>query len=429
MGSSAACCIRREEEESSIDRQSSNGLVTGLYLRSESWHSIADPEESWSVCDFDECQSVDSGYFEQAAQPHIAARRSTTRRSIRPLALVPEEARAQESSSSSLRSSDDARYLHLLPVVAEGVRHVWAERLANKACLPEDVLCVLQDGFPELDEWTRPEKVRRILRAIEGDLSTATKMLVKAVEMRVIDRRLYKTLRCEVTSDIRVIGRDTANRPVVYVCCQNQRRPLKESMLQIFLAFEVAVKMAEDDGQILLIADMRGFSPKLNMDPRAINRVTDTLGTVFADRMHSITVVDFSFIAQSVWSFCKPLLLEKTRKKISFVSERKAREELSQKLQPHTFDRIVSAFDINRDKSSTPDDRQKHAVRTSICDVPLGYSGPRLADDVELGPDLVSSPSLEFVRPAGTDHHALEVVSCPRDSLAASRDSSAGQRS
>jgi len=377
MGNVTACCVNREREDDAPFKTPHNEF-SGQFNRSESWHSIVDPEESWSLIEYEDC--VESEGESPCTQPNLLKRKSTVRRkTLKQLLRVPEEmSNSQEPSSPSQLPSPwkevHDKYGHLVPELTAGVRRHWAKRLEKRDSLPEEVLHALdmEEGVPELDEWTSLLTCLRILRAIDGDIKQGTSMLVKAVEVRVRDREFYSSLECEVTSDVRVIGRDVDRRPVVYMCALNQRTGIAESMFQVFLAFEAAVKLAEADGQLWLIADMKGFRAGHFLDSRALMKMADTMGTVFADRIYTITIVDFSFIAQGLWRLGQPLLMEKTKKKIAFVSEREARESLKEKLQPHTFDRLVSAFDINRDKTSTPEDREEHAQKTSICDVPLG---------------------------------------------------------
>lgn len=165
---------------------------------------------------------------------------------------------------------------------------------------------------------------------------------------------------------------DVQQRPVVYISCRSQSAPLGEMLPQLFLAFEAAVRIGHPEGQIVMIADMTGLNVRLNMDRVAIREFSESFGTVFADRLNFVLIVDFSFVAQTLWSLCQPLLSERTRRKIQFVNEGQARSLCRERLAKPTCERVLSAFDINRDTSSRVADREAHAKRTSICDVPLG---------------------------------------------------------
>lgn len=274
-------------------------------------------------------------------------------------------------------TEEEERYMPAVPRLIEIVRRNWKELEDSPKNLDEHVANV-EDGFPELEEWTSTDTCLRFLRAVQGNEAVAAQMLTKAIEVRVKDRELYSTMKCEVTCDIRVIGRDLQRRPVVYMCAGSQKCPLKDMVPQLCLAFEAAVRLSQNQGcgQVIMVADMHNFSPSLNMDLNAFKELGASFGTVFADRFAFILIVDFSFLARGMWSMCKPLLSDRTQQKINFVGLAKAKELVKERFMPPTTARVISAFDINRDRRTTEEDRQAHAHRTSICDVPLGTERP-----------------------------------------------------
>lgn len=377
MGSSqsVACCVRRGREAEVFDQP--------LADRKESWHSIPDAEEHWRVIDEQAGLPGSPKSDELRGEAWIKLRG-------RPLKLVPEEEIADISASpcrvskrgtaeffAKQLTDEERSYLPLVPQVAEAVAAEWNHRREHPEGLCEKVKAGIEEAFPELEEWTADEVCLRFLRAMSGDEKAATQLLVRAIECRVRDREMYTTLHCEVTCDIRVIGRDNDMRPTVYLCLRSQTRPLREMAPQVLLAFEAAVKLShKGQGQIVLIADMHGFTPSLNMDPSGFMDLSGTFGSVFADRFASVMVVDFSIVAQGLWSLLKPLLSEKTQKKINFVSSNKARGLLKERYAEPTFNRIISSFDINRDRHVPDNQLKDHALHTSICDVPLGYVRP-----------------------------------------------------
>lgn len=293
------------------------------------------------------------------------------------------------SASSKLPkgNSDDESILR----VKEAVRDAWGWRLAGGSggCLDAELgggggdldaelKMQLKEGFPEFDEWTQADTVQRMLRAALGDEDMAVAMLVRAIECRVRRRELFQSRRCKVTCDIRVIGRDLDERPVIYLCAKNQRSTLIEALPQIFLAFEVGVELSPpDDGQVVLIVDLHGFMAHLNTDPMALREFASSFGAVYADRLRRVLVVDCLYMAQTFWSVCRPLLPERTRRKVSFVSEREARASCQERLNKATCERVISSFEVNRNARSTPEDREAHARKTTISLTPLGFSSPK----------------------------------------------------
>jgi len=378
MGAANGCCVKRQDEDQPFLTKAS---------RCESWHSIPDAEEQWAF--FEELMS-EKGDNEQAPEAasgsDVSRKRATwyrLRANSRPLALVPEEALADSRAGkppppTTTLNKEDEQYQPMVSDLVRTVQEAWTDKRSMPGALDSDLERLLAEGFPELEEWTTQEVCLRMLRAVQGDQETAASMLIKAIECRVRDRQLYATMVCEVTCDIRVIGRDKCDRPTVYMCARSQKRPLKEMTPQIILAFEAAVKLSQGhgNGQVALIADMHKFSTALNMDPYGLKDLAGSFGTVFADRFNSILIVDFSFLAQSIWSMMKPLISERTSKKINFVAMKEARDICQATFTGPTCERILSAFDINRDRGTTEEEREDHARRTAICDVPLGVVRP-----------------------------------------------------
>ena len=110
--------------------------------------------------------------------------------------------------------------------------------MCQEGDLDETLRSQLQHGFPELEEWTSLSTLRRMLRASQGTLSQAVPMLMKAIECRVRERELFRSMRCQVACDMRIIGRDRENRPVIYMSARSQTEHLRELIPHVFLAFE-----------------------------------------------------------------------------------------------------------------------------------------------------------------------------------------------
>ncbi|CAE7506651.1 SPAC3H8.02 [Symbiodinium pilosum] len=188
-------------------------------------------------------------------------------------------------------------YEDLVPVLKQEVLDQWQKRL-KEGDLDEGLQKQLQAGFPELEEWTSLSTVRRMLRASNGNLAQSTVMLMKAIECRVRERELFQCMRCKVACDIRIIGRDRQNRPTIYISARSQTEPLRTLIPQVFLAFEAATRLAQEDGQAILVADMIQLQSHLNLDLFAFKDLANNFGVVFADRLNCILIVDFSWVAQ-----------------------------------------------------------------------------------------------------------------------------------
>lgn len=232
----------------------------------------------------------------------------------------------------------------------------------------------LAKSKPEL-EWANIFTAQRMLKANTYDHQKAVEMFLHALDMRAKDRELFQTLKCEAQSDMRIIGHDRQERPLVYMCAKSQMKPLKYMRDQFVVTFEAACKMSREegtDGTVMFVVDMHGLQPHLNCDFIAVKDLAEVLGTVFAERIHKIVVVDFSRAAQAAWWALKPLLREATRQKFAFIGVTEAKQLLKADLDDASFQRICATFDINRDPNSTVEEVILHARRTTICDAPLG---------------------------------------------------------
>lgn len=344
--------------------------------RQPSWDSVADPEEyvTWHECAETEEELLLRRLSNSSASgrrtPH-AAEWSTDEKGVRSLTVCPEKPHGT-SPKAALEEHHLSAPSALEQRVAQLTRQEWETR-SKSGSLDEELAEKLKDGFPELEEWTDTDTVRRMLRAMDNDEAEAIQLLVGAIECRVRKRDMLRSMTCEVTCDVRVIGRDIGQRPTLYLCARNQHGTLKDMIPQVFLALEAATQIcALADGQVVFIVDMYGLEMGRNMDLAALKELSRTFGTVFADRMNNILIVDFSFFAQAFWSLVKPFLSERTKSKINFVDEAEARKIAKERLAPPTCTRLFSSFTINRDTSSSKEERSLHAQRTAICDVPLG---------------------------------------------------------
>eukprot|EP00927_Polykrikos_kofoidii_P073728 TRINITY_DN69747_c0_g1_i1.p1 TRINITY_DN69747_c0_g1~~TRINITY_DN69747_c0_g1_i1.p1 ORF type:complete len:382 (-),score=69.12 TRINITY_DN69747_c0_g1_i1:153-1298(-) len=367
MGNSAVtCCASRDFGD---DEQ-----LRDLKART-SWVAVPEADEYLVFFDCEEGGDNEEHHFVLLKEPKTVRPGSFSVPLVKELNVVPEEDLANLPTPPTREKTGDLQELQFdefVPIVTQNVVNTWQMQIKNRELDDELTQQIDKGGFPELIEWTTQKVVRRFLRAMCGDPKEATKKLIQAISCRVRLREMFSTMRCEVVFDVRVIGRDMQGRPTIYLCARNQKRGLSDCIQQLFLAFEAAVRISAPDGQAVLIADMYKANTRLNMDRKALTYLADNFGSVFADRLNSIVIIDFSAVLQVGWGLIKPFLMERTRNKINFCSVKAAKKMLENRFNQPTVERIISSFDINRDKSSTDVDREIHAQRTSICDVPLG---------------------------------------------------------
>merc|ERR1712232_487325 len=155
--------------------------------------------------------------------------------------------------------------------------------------------------------------------------------------------------------------------PVIYMCARSQTTPLRTIMDQIVVTMEAACRLTSDEGTLVFVIDMHGLRSHLNMDFAALKDLADILGTVYAERIFKIIIVDFSSAANAAWWMLKPMLRPATREKFYFVGERKAKELIREMFDTATCQCICTSLDVNRDPNKTAEDRALHARRTNLC--------------------------------------------------------------
>merc|ERR1712137_694290 len=141
---------------------------------------------------------------------------------------------------------------------------------------------------------------------------------------------------------MRVVGPDCEGRPVVYACARNQTHALKSIRDQILVTFEAACKIAEDDGTMILVLDMHGLKASLNMDFSVLKDLGNALGSVYAERLSKIVIIDFSSAVKMLWWLSKPLVSVTSQEKISFWDVQRAKDMFRTDLHTSTYERICS---------------------------------------------------------------------------------------
>eukprot|EP00435_Cladocopium_sp_Y103_P044643 s567_g12.t1 len=208
------------------------------------------------------------------------------------------------------------------------------------ASLDEEVKAM---GLPEM-AWANDDTARRMWAACEGNQRRADKAFLQAMEIRLRDRRLYTTLQFEKRCDMRIIGYDKENRPVLYFCALSQKDWLSSIKDQL-----ESKMMGESAGCLR----------------QTVKDLADSMGCVFAERMARIILVDFSTAAQTIWWMLKPFLSEVTQRKFSFISARKAKDLVLNELEEATAKKVLKSFEVNRSELSDLD-RERHNELTTV---------------------------------------------------------------
>jgi len=324
-------------------------------------------EEEPEACDFFECAETfqELDYLrevEKLDQIRFRARSYSKSSILTTSTTEPEREPSISGRQSSVCSGSSS-----------GLEAVGTKDLAEAMALLEATRQRFQEAYPKEGkdcpemEWANLGTARRMVQACEGDDDRARRSFFQAMELRLRDREVYTTLVHEKHCDLRIIGHDKHHRPVIYFCAHNQRNGIRAIRDQLLAHFEGACRMAEDgDGQINFVVDMYGLRPTLFSDYQAIKDLAQSLGAVFAERIHRIVIVDFSSAAQTIWWMLKPFLSPVTQRKFSFSSFHHALQLCRDELDEETAKRVQASMEVNRDEDASSQSREKHAELTTV---------------------------------------------------------------
>merc|ERR1719291_455799 len=106
------------------------------------------------------------------------------------------------------------------------------------------------------------------------------------------------------------------------------------------------------------IWDLHGMSMRMNLNPAPLGQMLQVAEGYFVERMHRLIIVEMprmaGFLKDAVW----PLVPEKTKEKIKFVTPEEAKEFLRSESPADVSDRIASVMDQNRDRHLTLQERR-----------------------------------------------------------------------
>jgi len=161
----------------------------------------------------------------------------------------------------------------------------------------------------------------RLLHKYRGDVQKSAAMLERALTWRQQHERLLTLREFKEASDLRIIGSDSAGRPILYQCARNQLLPNSQGLDQYVVCMLQAIDaMPAAVSTMTHIWDMHGLRIMLNLNPAAVLALLRVLEAYFAERMHQLLVVDApraaQFLVDAVW----PMVPESTRQKVAFLS-------------------------------------------------------------------------------------------------------------
>lgn len=209
----------------------------------------------------------------------------------------------------------------------------------------------------ELSDWQRrwctEEVVSMFLRGRHGDVAAAAQILAQALLWReqyqdiLTGRRVPKW-----QGDLRILAQGQGGHPLLYLCCRHQTCSfsVSDTLDHVACVLETAVqKMPAGVQQVDAVIDCHGFCLWYNMDPRIVIGIAELLRQPYRDRLRLVMMVDAPLGLQPVWNVIYPLLPAATKKKVRFLSAKKAVDAVEELQGNNSAEILRHVMDVNRD--------------------------------------------------------------------------------
>jgi len=217
---------------------------------------------------------------------------------------------------------------------------------------------------------------RRLLTKYGDDMRKCTEKYKSSLRWRDSRRELIISRRFALGGDIRVIGADLARRPVVYLCMKNQMLPGTQCLDQMLVGMLRAVDNMPTGVQTAThIWDLHGMSMRMNLNPAPLGHMLQVAEGYFVERMHRLIIVEMPRLAGCLKDAVWPLVPEKTKDKIKFMTADEAKQYLRNECSTDVSERIEGVMEQNRDRNLTLQQRMVSWTRVDE----LGNLVPALA--------------------------------------------------
>merc|ERR1712113_496523 len=111
------------------------------------------------------------------------------------------------------------------------------------------------------------------------------------------------------------------------------------------------------------IWDLHGMSMRMNLNPAPLGQMLQVAEGYFVERMHRLIIVEMprmaGFLKDAMW----PLVPEKTKQKIQFMTPMQAKEYLERECSAEVSDRISGVMSQNRDSRLSLQERRATWMR------------------------------------------------------------------
>jgi len=258
----------------------------------------------------------------------------------------------QQASPANVHSEDD-------PGLAETVR--LAEQL-----LPGGVMTPWQRRF------CTARNISRYLAGRNGNPAAAADIFAQALRWRQEYQEVLSGERePKWQTDLRVLARGEAGHPIIYGCfrfnvpaTQSTTQHIIEHMAAVM---EAAANAAKRRGVVGAdtVMDCHGYRVADNLNPAPMLALMRMANQPYRDGLRTAIIVDAPQSFQLLWRAAKPLLSEKTKQKIRFVSRQEAVQLLVTLSGSQAADEVNRVMRLNRD---TPEGCHGCRFPSELCD-------------------------------------------------------------
>jgi len=210
-----------------------------------------------------------------------------------------------------------------------------------------------------MTQWQRsfctPHTVRRYLNGRGGHPAAAAEIFAQALRWREEYREVLSGERePQWQTDLRVLARGETGVPIIYGCFRFNvpatRSTTQHIVEHMAAVMEAAAKAARQRGVTGgdTVMDCYGYRMADNLNPAPMLALMRMANQPYRDGLRMAILVDAPQSFQMLWQAAKPLLSEKTKQKIRFVSREEAFQLLVTLNGPQAAQEVDHVMRLNR---------------------------------------------------------------------------------
>jgi len=206
---------------------------------------------------------------------------------------------------------------------------------------------------------------KRLLRKNDGNAKTSSEKFKQALAWRQAHKEVLTSRKFALGGDERLIGSDLQRRPVIYMCMKNQILPDAQcSDHKVVTMLQAIDSMPAGVEKTVHIWDLHGQQFRLSdLNPAPLVRMIQSQEAYFAARLHETIIIGMPLVAKALKEAVWPLVPEKTKAKIRFMSEEEAQLHIKTQFDQEVAGRILAAMKQNRDNRLSLEQRKQSWMR------------------------------------------------------------------